>query len=96
MFTSTKGPMALLFGVREMMMSKTHAPAVTVLSTFMDWFRGSKNQQLKNETANHVHTEEFSDHMLRDIGVLDGRNSKGYTRKRSVDSLLNDNFNGTR
>lgn len=71
-------------------MSKTDAPAVTVLSTLMDWLRGSRNQQAKNQTANYLHAEEFSDHTLRDIGILDGRNSQGYTRKRSVDSLLSD------
>ncbi|WP_157179314.1 hypothetical protein [Phyllobacterium sp. YR531] len=73
-----------------MMMSKTHAPAVTLFSALMDWFRGSKKQQVRNETASFLHTEEFSDHMLRDIGILDGKNARGSRRKRSVDSLLND------
>lgn len=77
-------------------MSKTYEPSTSVFSSWMKWIKGSKSQYSANEPADHVHADEFSDHMLRDIGLLDGRNSDGYKRRRSVNGLLDDSFKSPR
>lgn len=77
-----------------MIMSKAHTPPKSIFSSWIDWIKGLRTGRGTGQPVNHVHLEEFSDHMMRDIGVLDGRNSIRYRRRRSIDGRLEDNFNG--
>jgi hypothetical protein len=61
----------------------------------MGWIKGLTNGGAEKQPANHVNSDDFSDHMLRDIGILDGRHSKGYERRRFIDGLHDDRFNGS-
>jgi hypothetical protein len=86
--------MALPAGVKEMIMSKAHTPSTRAYTSWMDWIRRPESLRMESGPSNWVHAEELPDHMLRDIGILDGRDSKGYRPRRSIDGLLNDSING--
>lgn len=75
-----------------MNVSSTHSPYVSARPTWLRWIKGSGKQDIRREPAIRIDAEEFSDHMLRDIGFLDGRNSNGRRGKTdSLDGFLNDN-----
>lgn len=77
-----------------MNMSKAHTPPKPAFSAWINWIKGLRTGHGKNAPVSHVRMDEFSDHMMRDIGALDGRSSTGYRRRHSVDGRLDDNFNG--
>jgi len=73
-------------------------PVLTALSNVTShtswWNRIANTWTSDNDESEvvHIDTEDFSDHMLRDIGIIDGRNVRGERTDRDdlSDLLRND------